>query len=271
MNNDFNFFVPVNIIEKSSKVKGGKPDNKMIIEGIASTNDEDADGEVLEPSGFILDRFLSGGTLNFEHLSKKDPKYIIGSPIEAYIKDNKMHLKGELWASNDISVGVYNKLKEIKENGLNVTAGFSIEGKALARSPQNPKRITKALITACAITFSPVNQNALIDIVKGKQSEDYIPLDYDKDINNEDSIHTFEKNGKKYKVCKDFSVKEIIDKAMDTTSTAPLVPESLDKKSKNIVDITKSINTLLKYKELGLFDEEINKNITKNIKNILLS
>ena len=87
-NNDFNFFVPIEVIEKSKKDKEGKEVKEMYIQGIASTSDKDADDEVLEPSGYILDRFLSGGTINYEHLAKKDVLisyhllfYLLSSPL----------------------------------------------------------------------------------------------------------------------------------------------------------------------------------------------
>lgn len=266
-NEDFNFFVPIEVIEKSHKDKKGNEVKEMIIEGIASTADTDADGEILEPSGYILDRFLSNGTLNFEHLGKKNPKYIVGEPIDAYVKDDKMYLKGKLWSNSEIGQEIYKKIKEIKDSGSNRRAGFSIEGKAISRDIMNPKRITKALITNCAITFSPTNQNALIDVVKGTQKEDFIELQREIEPVESEHIFEFEKDGKKYGVGKDFIVREIkLEKAMDTTNTAPLVPESLDKKPKNIVDITKAIKTISKYK--NIFGNEFNKKIQENIKNI---
>jgi hypothetical protein len=266
-NNDFNFSVPIEVIEKSVK-KNGKETKEMFIQGIASTNDKDADEEVLEPSGYILDRFLSKGTINYEHLSKRSPKYIVGEPVEARIDGNKMFLKAKLWENSDLAKEIYGKMKEINENGSNRRAAFSIEGKCISRDPMNPKRITKALITNCAITFSPVNGNSFADIVKGIQKEDFIELEYDKVDNDKDSIYLFEKDGKKYKVGKDFKVYEIIDKSMDTTNTAPLVSESLDKKVKNVVEISKSIKTVSSYFNKNIFDNEFKEKIKKSIKNI---
>ena len=252
MLSDFNFIIPAEVIEKSYKDKDGSVKKDMYIKGIASTDDQDIEGETLEPSGYNLDVFLKNGTLNYEHLSKRSPKYIIGEPINAYIKDNKMFLEGKLWSNSEIARDVYNKIKEMGDSGTDRRAGFSIEGKVLARDPINPKRITKALITNCAITFSPVNGNALIDIVKGTQKEDYVDLQYDQDTEDKDFIFEFDKDGKKFRVGKDYKVYEVIKKAMDVAAVKPLTPESLDKKPKNLAlgDIKKSIDNVLKYSDL---------------------
>ena len=116
--------------------------------------------------------------------------------------------------------------------------GWSIEGRSLERDPQNPKRITKALITGVAITPTPVNCATYLDLVKGIQEEDYTNYKYDPEydlIEKSESeskyLYEFSNNGKKFGITKSFDVEEI-DKCMDVAATKPLVPESLDKKPK---------------------------------------
>jgi hypothetical protein len=267
MINDFNFIVPISDETINKAVSTSKSDRykNMILEGVASDNSKDVDGETLEPIGYEIDRFLDSGYINYEHLSKKSPKFLIGEPIKAEIKGNKFHIKAKLWENSDVAKATYDKIIEMKEAGSKRRPGWSIEGKALARDPMNPKRITKALITNVALTFSPVNGNTWADISKGIQKEDYVETEYEKKNGDKDYLFEFVKNGKKYQVQRDYTVIEVIDKAMGVEAIKPLIPESLDKKTK-ILEIKKSIDNVLKYKELGLVSDELMDDVIKKIK-----
>lgn len=265
MVNDFNFFVPIddNSIEKAKDATGEDRYKEMVLQGVASDNSKDVEGETLEPSGYVIDRFLKSGYINYEHLSKKSPKFIIGEPMEAGIKGNQFHIKAKLWPDSEVAKDTWDKIIEMKKSGSSRRPGWSIEGKALQRDPMNPKRITKALITNVALTFSPVNGNTWADIAKGTQKEDYIELEFEKCGDDKDFIFEFEKGGKKYRVGKDFKVFEL-EKSMDVSATKPLIPESLDKKEKNmaLMEISKSI---MKIDELGLLDDDLKEIIKSRI------
>jgi len=265
---DFNFFIPAEVIEKSVKLPTGESRTEMIIQGLASDNSKDVEGEVLEPQGYVLDTFLKTGTINYEHLAKRDPKYIIGEPISAEVKGNEFHIKARLWGNSEIAKSVYQKMKELKEAGSSRKAGFSIEGKSLLRDPMNPKRILKALITNVAVTFSPVNSSTFADITKGIQEKDFIPLKYEvADV--VDYIFEFERDGKLFRVNKaDFKVYEV-EKSITTESSAPLIPESLDKKVKVLEPdmIKKSIDIILRFRDLQCLDDDDMMLIRNKIKN----
>jgi len=267
--NDFNFSIPIDVIEKSSKDKNGNEVKEMIIHGMASDNSKDIEGEVLEPSGYVTNYFLNGGYINYEHLAKKSPKFLIGEPIEAKVDSNKFMIKAKLWNNSEVAVDAYNKIMELKENGSTRKAGFSIEGKALARDPMNPKRITKALITNVALTFNPVNGNTWADIVKGVQKEDYVEPDYEKGDDTIDYIFEFEKDGKKFRVGKDYKVFEVVNKAMDISNTKPLIPESLEKKPKSLQlsEIKKAVDNVLKHKWVIDDNIEVKNKIIDFLKN----
>lgn len=267
--NRFNFCVPCELIEKSSKDKNGKEVKEMIIGGVASTNDKDEDGEILEPSGYILDRFLSSGTMNFEHLSKKSSKFIVGEPTKAKVVGDKLLIEAKLWNDSKLANEIYQTMQEMKNSGSTRKAAFSIEGKALERDKFNPKRITKALITACAITFSPVNRNSWADIVKGNQREDYIEPVYEKKSDKEDHFFEFKKGNKTFRVGKNFEVYEVISKDMSTSNTAPLIPESLNKKVRNVVEINKSLTTIINLHEKNIIDTDNFNKIKIFVKNNL--
>lgn len=265
MSNDFNFFVPLSIDDISKSTKGTSDRYKnMMLSGVASDNSEDIDGEILEPSGYVVDHFLKVGYANYEHLAKRSPKFIIGNPVDAKVKGNKFYIKVKLWENSEVARDIYDKILEMKEAGIDRMPGWSIEGKALSRDPLNPKRITKALLTNVALTFSPVNGNTFAEIVKGVQKEDFVEPEYEKkDVI--DYLFEFENKGKKYRVGKDFKIYEVeLEKAMDTTAVAPMTPELLDKNVKNIAlsDIKKAIDTVLGNK---IFMEKV-----PELKNILV-
>jgi len=261
----FNFFVGADTIdiEKAKKGKDGYP-KELIIKGIASTNDIDSDGEVLEPSGYVLDRFLKSGYLNLEHRSKDDFSYIVGEPIGAEVRDNKLHIKGKLYKSNPKARSIYDTINMLKAEGSQRKIGFSIEGKALQRDPTNPKRITKALLTNCAITQAAKNQNTWAEIVKGEQKQDYVTTEanggqvYLLDITKPD--------GTRVTIDKNFNIK--VDKSMSTSSGAPLMPESVGKKVKKLPSyFKKNIHIIAKGMEENKITEQGIKKIREKLKN----
>lgn len=254
MNNDFNFFVPLDdaSIEKAAALPIESRYDNMVLEGMASDDSKDLEGEILEPAGYVLDHFLKSGFVNYEHLSKKSPKFLIGEPMAGHVKDNKFFIKTKLWKNSEVARDAWDKIIQMKENGSKRKAGWSIEGKALARNPMNPKHITKALITNVALTFSPVNSNSWASICKGLQKEDFVEPIYDQDSDDKEFIFEFDQKGKKYRVGKDFKVYEVIVKSMDIAAVKPLTPESLEKKPKDMAlsEISKALVNVLKHKSL---------------------
>ena len=234
-NSDFNFFIPANF----EKAKTKKGEEIMRVKGIASTADTDSEGEVLLPIGFELDRFLSYGNINWNHMGKSDPGKIIGEPDVAKITPKgELYIEGTLYKGHPLAQSVWAYAETLQKNDSKRKLGWSIEGRSLERDPQNPKRITKALITGVAITPTPVNCATYLDLVKGIQEEDYTNYKYDPEydlIEKSESeskyLYEFSNNGKKFGITKSFDVEEI-DKCMDVAATKPLVPESLDKKPK---------------------------------------
>lgn len=168
----FNFFVPAEFI-----IKGGKNGKKeMYIKGIASSEVEDSDGEILVPSGYDLSPLLTSGFLNYNHQGAKDPEAIIGQPTKAEIINNgkDLYIEGFLYPDSIAAQKTYNLAKVLEKNSPDRRMGFSIEGKALEKDPLNPKRITKARITGVAITPCPKNPNTLLSIMKGEYAEPFV-------------------------------------------------------------------------------------------------
>jgi hypothetical protein len=282
-NDRFNFFIPLEFEKSESKKTQGKYDN-MIVYGLASDNTEDLDGEILEPSGYEFSEFLRKGLVNLEHFTsrKGSSKYWIGEPVDAKVDKNKFFVKAKLWKNSPLARDFWDTVNIMKESGSNRKPGFSIEGTALEKDPSNPKRITKARINNIALTFSPINSNSWIDIVKGQQSQDFINAAFDTEANG-GKIYLLDitkEDGTRITIDKEFNIK--IRKAMSLgtqsgrqldrvpTTGASLVAESLDKKLKRLpINLKKSIILLSRMNQESGFSEEKREKIKQKIKEVL--
>lgn len=267
MKDRFNFYLPAELEKGKSEDTG---EEVMKIKGIASTPDKDSDGEILEPMGFDVSRFLSHGFFNYNHLGRKDASAIIGEPTKAEVTNKGLYIEGELYKGHPLAKSVWELAKILTKNNSKRRLGYSIEGRALERDKMNPKRITKALITGCAVTPSPVNKNTFLDLVKGEQSEDFVEVQVEPEKTDNDYLYETTLGGRTYRVNKSFQFIEV-EKAITagggtgsaTTNQGNLAgnqvlkPESIDKKKKDIACIHKSINIISKAIDGNLFNEEV--------------
>jgi len=165
----FNFFVPAKF-EKSGEA------GDMKISGVCSSNVEDSDGEVLDPSGFDFQPLVEKGYYNWNHLSQKEPGAILGRPTRAAIINGgkDLYTEGFLYKGLKQARDVYDLAKTLEEEDPERRLGFSIEGQVIERDPINPKRVTRARITGVAITHCPKNPNTLLSIMKGEYAEPFV-------------------------------------------------------------------------------------------------
>lgn len=225
----FNFWLPFEI-EKAQNKKGEKV---MKIKGIASTDKEDSDGEILEPIGFDLSRFLSIGFLNWNHQAKNDASKIIGEPTVAKITPKgELYVEGILYNGHPLAESVWNLGETFERNNSKRRLGFSIEGRAIERDSINPKRITKALLTGLAVTPSPVNLNTYVDLCKGNQSEDFLEYQFDEEdllvkAENAKYLYEFSNNGVRYGITKSFEVEDV-DKAEQSEQVKAKIKKVMD-------------------------------------------
>ena len=267
----FNFFTEVDIPEeifKASQQDESKKYDNMIVYGKASTNDEDKQGETLEPAGFDIKSFLDEGLINLEHFPtrKGDPSYWIGEPLDAKIEGNDFFIEGKLWKDHPKARALWDTLNIMKSSGSTRKIGWSIEGNAIERDKRNKKRILKAKINHVCLTFSPANANTYADIVKGSQDEDYIDYEFKTDKKTHGGktiLLEIEENGKKITIDKDF---KITVKSMDMESTAPLRRESLKKK---VLDL-RNLDVIIKNYKSGNISEPVMEKVRENIKNELI-
>lgn len=206
----FKFWCP---IEKSQEVIDPTTGEQIMrLGGIASTADEDADGEFLDPKGFDIKPLMERGMVNWHHQAKGQPSAIIGEPSKAEIRPEGLYIETDLYPSSQIAHDVWELANTLEKDSRTRRLGYSIEGKVVKRksndkSSPDYKKITKAIITGVAITHMPKNPKTFANIIKGEIDE----IDDDEE----------ETDDKKE------------EKSLDTESGKALKRESVDKKLKN--------------------------------------
>lgn len=208
--NNFNFWCPVDISKAIDEETG---EEIMLLGGIASTADEDSDGEFLDPKGFDIRPLIESGMVNWHHQAKTCPATIVGEPTKAEIRKDGLYIETKLYPSSQVARDIWELAQTLDRDSKTRRLGYSIEGKVLERKSKDPKspdykKISKAIITGVAITHQPKNPKTFANIIKGE-------ID---DFDEEDEDTTEE---------------EVKDKSLDTTEGRPLIKEEVDPKIKN--------------------------------------
>ena len=171
LQNNFSFWCP---IEKATEklVDPTTGEEIMRLGGIASTSDEDSDGEFLDPKGFDIRPLMKSGMVNWHHQAKGQPAAIIGEPSKAEIRKDGLYIETDLYPSSQIAHDVWELAKTLEKDSKSRRLGYSIEGKVLKRKSNNPsdpdyKHIVSAVITGVAITHMPKNPKTFANIIKG--------------------------------------------------------------------------------------------------------
>lgn len=125
---------------------------QRLVSGYASTEDEDAHGEIVLKSAIedALDHYLE-----FANLREMHQLSAVGTTEEASVDDKGLYISAKVVddvAWGKVTSGVYK--------------GFSIGGKVLARDPDNKKIITKILLTEISLVDRPSNPKARFDVWK---------------------------------------------------------------------------------------------------------
>lgn len=226
--NNFNFWCPVEISKAIDEETG---EEIMLLGGIASTADEDSDGEFLDPKGFDIKPLLESGMVNWHHQAKTCPGTIVGEPTKAEIRKEGLYIETKLYPSSPVARDIWELAKTLESDSDTRRLGYSIEGRVLERGSNDKtepgyKKITKAVITGVAITHQPKNPKTFANIIKG---------DIDDDFENEETEETEETDSKKKTSKEEKKYYEgigINDKSLDTDSARPLIKEEVDPKVK---------------------------------------
>jgi len=225
----FKFFVPIEI----QKADDGSEQGKMMIAGIASTPDLDADDEMLDPTGFDLSFFLNHGYFNYNHRGSVDPSSIVGEPTKAFVKGKKLHVEGFLYPHSEKARKVYALAQTLEKSSSNRRLGFSIEGKVVERDVFDPRKVKKAKITGCAITPTPKNSNTLLSLIKGEYDDTEMAFDTREnpaDGGQEYIVDVTNDQGYRITIDRSFNIK--VAKAATIESHQPIILESVDKEKK---------------------------------------
>lgn len=195
-NNVFKFWFP---IEKSQEtIDPTTGEEIMRLGGIASTSDEDSDGEFLDPKGFDIKPLMERGTVNWHHQAKGQPSAIIGEPTKAEIRPEGLYIETDLYPSSKIAREVWELAGTLEKDSKTRRLGYSIEGRVVKRKSENPqspdyKRIVKAVITGVAITHMPKNPKTFANIIKGEIDDP--ETEGEEEIREEEKALSAEGNG----------------------------------------------------------------------------
>lgn len=197
----FQFGVP--LMKSFSLDKNGD----VIVEGIASVAKPDHQGEDLDPRGFVLNYFEKSGWIKWEHKGANNgpaaPNQFIGEPVEARITpEGSFYLKARLYKDSPFTQQVKDQLELLEKSNSSRKMGFSIEGQALQRDPKNPLKVLKAIIRNVVLTMNPVNDGTWVTLCKSLASPDALGVELDSEFS--------------------------LEKAMDTTAAAPVMPQSIE-------------------------------------------
>jgi hypothetical protein len=163
---EFQFFVPMDIAKSDDL--GETKGSKRLIQGIASTEHVDLQGETVVQSGIDTSYFMKYGWINDDH--RQGPEHKVGEPLECRATKAGLWIKALLYKGNGDERCDYwwNLIQTLERSGSPRKVGFSIEGKIIRRAG---KSILKCWLKDIAITASPVNTNSWAEIVKSLSAE----------------------------------------------------------------------------------------------------
>lgn len=159
----FKFHIPIELTKADDKSEG-----EWNIQGIASTPDEDLQGEIVDQEGLDISLLKMGrGLFNDNH--KNDPESVVGQIEDAEFRTENgkkvLFVKGYLFKHQPKAQAYYNIMKSLKK-GNPPRIHMSVEGKILERDILNNKRVRRARIENVALCISPVNPHTFADLIK---------------------------------------------------------------------------------------------------------
>lgn len=160
---NISFWMPIQaVISKGSKDStGADTEGRRWIQGIASTDDVDLQGEIVEQQGIDFSYFLKYGYFNDDH--KAGPEFKIGEPTDCKVTSRGLWVKGFLHKGNKHADAYWEKIKSLDMSDSRRRIGFSIQGKVISKVGN---RIKKCWIQDIAITPQPVNAATWAEVAK---------------------------------------------------------------------------------------------------------
>lgn len=181
----FSFFMPLDVAKAAADgAEMPDPDggSKRVIQGIASTESQDLQGEVVLKKGIDTSYFIKHGFINDDHR----PVYV-GEPLEANITPAGLWIKAMLYGEcshkseiancsscrADYWWALTNSLDRAKSSGGRRRVGFSIEGQIQRR---DGNVIEKCWLKNIAITASPINTDTFAEVAKSLSAQPWCEI-----------------------------------------------------------------------------------------------
>lgn len=163
MDNKFDFGFPIDLNKAET-------DEWFEVEGLASTDDRDLQGEILQQEGFDLSPIRQGkGYFNADHGQHYDVKdqARLGIIEEAELTEKGLWIKGKVFKNHPESMIYYNELKHGKPGAVQ----FSVEGAIVQRDDMDKGWVKRARIAGVALTRNPVNPKTYASLSKSLHAE----------------------------------------------------------------------------------------------------
>lgn len=176
----FKFWVPAQAVT-ISKAEKGKKNSKRWIQGIASTDQTDLQGESVNQTGIDFSYFLKHGYFNNDHKSGFEHK--VGEPTECKVTKQGLWVRGFLYDNHKIADEIWNLMhSQETTDGARRKVGFSIEGKVKRR---NGKKIEACWIQDIAITPAPINTASWAEIAKSLSAQPWNEVNTNQNFESE--------------------------------------------------------------------------------------
>lgn len=178
----FEFWVPAQAVvvkSKTSKARDGSVDtDRRWLQGIASTDSRDLQGEIVEQKGIDFSYFLKYGYFNNDHKAGFENK--VGEPTEVKLTKNGLWVKGFLYNSHKIADDIWELMHAQAASGSKRRVGFSIQGKVKRREES---MIKECWIQDIAVTPCPVNTTTWAEVAKSLSAQQW---DFNKSTSSDD-------------------------------------------------------------------------------------
>lgn len=165
-------------LEKSETGKEGK----WNIQGVASAEIKDQDGEILIQKGMDCEPLLRGGFINWDHHDDRGPAYLIGEPTDVEIVPASrfadrfgksfpgaaMFVRGFLYndpENKPIAAAVWKHLNTADVSPARQIR-WSVQGRTFQRAPTDQRYIVKSECRHLALTHQPILGYTFTEIAK---------------------------------------------------------------------------------------------------------
>lgn len=163
--NSFRFCLPLNLKKTE--------DGEWRVRGIASTEDKDAQGEIVKQNGLDIGALKAGrGLFNEDH--RPGFENVIGKVDYADLTPKGLYIEGYLFKKQPKAQAIYNILNSLKAEDRH-RVQMSIEGKIKKREGSDKTVISRAVVDKVALTLDPINPKTYVELVKslvGAKDED---------------------------------------------------------------------------------------------------